>query len=94
MWFGEGQRGEQTSYRRMFQRDWTTSSNINNCSTLNSEHNWGTCVFDQETNIHALSIIVVNSKGRSGFQTGSCMCFIVDLLMQYECCCVHLTGRS
>ena len=31
---------EKTSRKHMFKRDWTTSSNNNNYSTLNSEHNW------------------------------------------------------
>ena len=37
MWFGEDQ--EQTLKWHMFKRNWTTSSNINNNSTLNSKHN-------------------------------------------------------
>ena len=30
----------------------------------------------------------------SDFQFGSCKCFIIDLLMQPNFCCVNLIGRS
>ena len=37
MWFGEYQRAN--IIRQKLKRGWTTSSNINNYSTLNNEHN-------------------------------------------------------
>jgi hypothetical protein len=37
MWFGEDQRANVLTTH--IKRDWTTSSNINNYSILNSEHN-------------------------------------------------------
>ena len=32
--------------------------------------------------------------GRSDFQSNFCICFIIDLLMQHDLCCINLIGRS
>ena len=48
----------------MFTRDWSTSSNISNCSTLNIEHNWErTYVSSQEINKHAFPINITTYGG-------------------------------
>ena len=77
----------------MFKKAWTTSSNINNYSTLNSEHNWeGLCIYSRNQQ-HALLITITN-QGRSNFQFDFCICFIIDMLLQCDFCCVNLIGRS
>ena len=48
-----------------------------------------------KTNKHALPRKPLLNQGRSDFQFGFCICFIVDLLMQHrEFCCVSLIGGS
>ena len=54
MWFGEDQ--QENLIKHMFKKDWTTSSNLDNYPTLDSEHNLKdmciqlrnqqTCIFD------------------------------------------------
>ena len=50
---------EQTSQRHMFQRDWTTPSNVNNYSTLKDEHKSGGHVYQvKQSTTHALHITI------------------------------------
>ena len=52
------------------------------------------CVSSGEINKHALPITIVELKGGgSGFQTGFCGCFIVDVLMRHEFCCVDIVCK-
>ena len=49
-------------------------------------------LFKKSTNMHFN--ITIAKFGRHDFQTTFCICFIIDLLMQHDLCCVNLIGRS
>jgi hypothetical protein len=77
----------------MFKRDWTAFSNVNNYSTFDSEHNREDPCIQLINHKHAIMIIITKSwEVRFQYFFGSC--FIVDLLMQREFCCVNRIGRS
>ena len=80
-WFGEGQRANIVK-DICLKEVGTTSSNINNYSTLNSEDNWkDLCTqLKNSTNLHFPRLCLI--------------CFIVELLVQHEFCCVKPIGRS
>ena len=76
----------------MFQGDWTTSSNIYNHSTLNSEHNWEDLMYlvKKSTNMH-FQCLEQNQERSDLFQSGFCRCFIIHLLMQHKFHCVDVS---
>ena len=66
----------------MFKRDWIMSLNINNKSTLNSGHNWE----DLHIQLRNQQICTSNNHNQikgGPLESGFCICFIVDLLMQH-----------
>ena len=76
---------EQTSQRYMFQRDWTTSSNNNDYSTLDSDTQLGgPHVSSQEVNKHAPPVLITKSSLDDALE--------VHLLMQQKFHCVNLSG--
>ena len=60
------------------------SSKINNYFTLHSEHNWENLHIQLKNQQTCTSSNYKNNKGRSDFQYGFCICFSVDMLIQYE----------
>ena len=73
----------------MLKRDWTTSSNINNYAIPTSEHIWKTYISNSYFNKHALLITLREVY----FLFYFCRCFIVDVPIQHEFCCVNLNGK-
>lgn len=70
----------------MFENDWITFPNINNYSTFNSEHEWEELCIRLKNQQTCTSENYYTEEVQ--FQSGSCKCFVVDLLMQQEFCCV------
>ena len=74
----------------MFKRDWTTSSNINNYSTIDSEQNWlegPVYPIKKSANKHFQQSWTCHHT-RSDFSSDFCRCFIIiilDLLMRHKC---------
>ena len=77
----------------MLKRDQTTSSNMNNYSTLNSEHNQENLRIQlrKSTNTHFQRPYLNQRKSNS--QSDFCICFFIDSLMQHKCCCVILARK-
>ena len=86
---------EQTPYKLIFKRDWTTSSNFINYFTLNSEHNWeDLCMhsMDQQT---CIPIYNHNyTMGGSIFNPVVVDAFILDMLIKFKFHCVDVINRS
>jgi hypothetical protein len=70
------------------------SSNNNNHFTLDIEHDWEDLSYVYIQEINNILKITITKEGRFDFQSSFCKCFIVDLRMQHNFCCVNLIGRS
>ena len=79
----------------MLKRDWTESSNVNNHSTVNNEHNWMDLCIKLRINVHTLPTTTTES-GKSDFRfvLFAYVDFIIDLLVQFKFCYVNLINRS
>ena len=89
VWFGENQKVNIIK-TCMFKIDWTTSSSINNYSTLDSEHNQEDLRIQIKISTSIHFQWPRQYQGRSTFRSGFCK----YLLMQHTFCCVHLLGRK
>ena len=64
-----------------------------NYSTLHSEHNWEDLCIQLRNQQLCTSDNHSRNQGRSYFQCHFCICFVANLPLQHEFCCVNMIGK-